>query len=110
VLELSWYGSRSVPASARRGLPLAPPHAQEQPGGPDPAGSGAALDHARRMGTALGLLRDERLDALISGESDFEDLPRRAGALSRDPGNGALCHRIRYATRDRTSEPEPCTA
>jgi hypothetical protein len=35
------------------------------------------------------------LDALISGESPFEDLPSVMSELSRD-GAGALCHRIRY--------------
>jgi hypothetical protein len=47
------------------------------------------------METALGLLRDARLDALISGESDFDDLPETLARLSRDSA-GALCHRIRY--------------
>jgi hypothetical protein len=47
------------------------------------------------MRTALDLLGDERLDALVSGESAFDDLPRALETLSRDPA-GALCHRIRY--------------
>ena len=44
----------------------------------------------------MGLLTDPRLDVLISGESDFDDLPDVMDRLSRDPA-GALCHRIRYA-------------
>ena len=47
------------------------------------------------MQLALELLREPRLDALITGESEFEDLPEVMAKLSRDPG-GALCHRIRY--------------
>jgi hypothetical protein len=53
-------------------------------------------DHARRLGVALKLLCDERLDLLISGESDFETLPEVMGRLAED-GRGILCHRIRYA-------------
>ena len=52
---------------------------------------------ARRLGLALELLRDPRLDALITGESEFEDLPEVLAKLSRDPGD-TLCHRIRYST------------
>jgi hypothetical protein len=48
------------------------------------------------MALALDLLRDPCLDALITGESAFEDLPAVLARLSHDPG-GALCHRIRYA-------------
>ena len=45
----------------------------------------------------MGLLTDPRLDVLISGESDFDELPDVMERLSRDPA-GTLCHRIRYAT------------
>lgn len=51
-------------------------------------------DHGRRMAKALELLRDPALDALISGETDFADLPDRYGAILADPAT--LCHRIRY--------------
>jgi hypothetical protein len=43
----------------------------------------------------LALLRDPPLDALISGESEFEELPDVMAKLAREPGD-ALCHRIRY--------------
>ena len=49
----------------------------------------------RRLGVALDLLGDERLDILISGESDFEALPEVMGRFAED-GRGVLCHRIRY--------------
>lgn len=96
VLELSWYGSRAV------SLPLGEAfHARRltlkssQVGriAPDRA---ARWDHRRRMSAALELLLDPRLDALISGESDFAELPAVMSRLSRD-GSGALCHRIRYS-------------
>ena len=40
-------------------------------------------------------LRAEALDALITGESAFADLPAVLARLSRDPG-AALCQRISY--------------
>jgi hypothetical protein len=46
------------------------------------------------MSMALDLLQDARLDALISGESNFEDLPADYAAVLNDPDT--LCHRIRY--------------
>jgi hypothetical protein len=47
------------------------------------------------MRLALSLLLDDRLDALITGESPFEELPAIMGRLARDPG-AELSHRIRY--------------
>jgi threonine dehydrogenase-like Zn-dependent dehydrogenase len=96
VIELSWYGTQSVPlplgeAFHSRRLTLRSSQVGRIP--PDRA---PRWDHARRLGTALDLLRDERLDSLISGESDFETLPEVMGRLAED-GRGVLCHRIRYA-------------
>ena len=54
--------------------------------------------HERRLALALDLLRDSALDVLITGESDFEELPRVLQRLSDDPGD-TLCHRIRYPLR-----------
>ncbi len=51
--------------------------------------------YARRMEKALELLCDPALDALITGETLFGDLPTQYGTILSDPGT--LCHRIRYA-------------
>jgi hypothetical protein len=51
---------------------------------------------ARRMQLALRLLKEPRLDALISGESAFEELPRVLARLA-SPSEYSLCHRIRYS-------------
>ena len=51
--------------------------------------------YRRRLTKALDLLCDPCLDALISGESAFDDLPRDYARIIADPGT--LCHRIRYA-------------
>ena len=45
----------------------------------------ARWDHARRMQLALSLLNDPVLDVLISGESDFDDLPAVMARLATSP-------------------------
>jgi threonine dehydrogenase-like Zn-dependent dehydrogenase len=50
--------------------------------------------YARRLSKALSLLADARLDALISGETGFDSLPRDYARVIADPDT--LCHRIRY--------------
>ena len=47
------------------------------------------------MRLALELLRASELDALITGESEFVELPDVLTRLSQGPRAG-LCHRIRY--------------
>jgi hypothetical protein len=48
------------------------------------------------MATVMDLLDDPALDALITGESPFADLPRVMAELSRHP-RGVFCHRVVYA-------------
>lgn len=93
VVELSWYGDREVR------LPLGGAfHARRltlrssQVGSLPPA-ERPRWTHRRRLELALSLLADQRLDALISGESAFEDLPATLPALA---AGEALCHRVRY--------------
>ena len=75
IVEVSWYGSRSVP------LPLGEAfHVRRLTIKSSQVGLLSPLQtprwtHARRMTLALDLLRDARLDALITGESRFEELP-----------------------------------
>lgn len=95
ILEMSWYGSTLVP------LPLGEEfHSKRlilkssQVGGVSPVRR-ARRGYGDRMALALSLLLDDRLDALISGESPFEELPEIMPTLVSNPA-GALCHRIRY--------------
>ena len=95
VLELSWYGNRSVSlplgeAFHARRLTLRSSQVGHIP--PHRAGS---WTHRQRLEAALELLTDDRLDALISGESSFDELPEVMERLSRE-ASGALCHRIHY--------------
>jgi hypothetical protein len=45
---------------------------------------------------ALELLCDPVLECLISGETDFSEMPEQYGRVLSDPET--LCHRIRYET------------
>jgi len=95
VVEMSWFGTQAVP------LPLGEAfHARRlsiissQVG--QVAGSQRARwSFARRTALALRLLEDARLDALITGESAFDDLPATMARLATNPGD-TICHRIRY--------------
>ena len=96
VVEASWYGSESVPlplgeAFHSRRLTLRSSQVGRIP--PDRA---PRWSRARRLRLALDLLRASELDALITGESDFTDLPAVMVRLSRGP-RATLCHRIRYS-------------
>ncbi|GAT85155.1 dehydrogenase [Streptomyces sp. F-3] len=96
VVELSWYGDRRV------ALPLGEAfHSRRltvrssQVGTLSPSRR-AGRGHADRMALALELLADPALDALITGESAFEELPEVMPRLASGE-IPALCHRIRYA-------------
>ncbi|AYN38479.1 dehydrogenase [Streptomyces dangxiongensis] len=95
VVELSWYGDRSV------ALPLGETfHSRRltvrssQVGTVSPAAR-AGRTYADRMALALDLLADPALDALVTGESAFEELPSVLPGLASGE-IPALCHRIRY--------------
>ena len=96
VVELSWFGDQVVPlplggAFHSRRLSIR----SSQVGQVAPT-QRSRWDTRRRMQLALRLLRDPALDALITGESDFEGLPDVMVDLTRSPGE-TITHRIRYA-------------
>ena len=95
IVEMSWYGDQAVPVALgeafhSRRLTLK----SSQVGSIAPA-QRARWDTARRMQLALAMLTEPALDALITGESDFETLPAVMVQLATSPGD-TLCHRIRY--------------
>ncbi len=95
VVELSWYGDR--PVSIRLGAGFHPGRVQlvsSQVGGLPPDRV-PRWSYGRRLDTALKLLRVDALDALISGESAFSDLPATMARVA-DPAAEVLCHRICY--------------
>ncbi|AWN49961.1 dehydrogenase [Methylobacterium terrae] len=95
IVELSWYGD--APVAAPLGLAF---HARRLRLVASQVGAVAASrrprwSHRRRLAKALDLLRDPRLDALLTEEVAFDDLP---AALPRllEPGAPGLCTVIRY--------------
>lgn len=94
IVEASWYGAR--PAS----LPLGGAfHARRlsivsSQVGHIPPARRARWDFSRRLAKALDLLRDDRLDALISGETAFMEIAAGYRGILADPAT--LCHRIHY--------------
>ena len=106
VIEVSWYGDAPV------SLPLGEVfHSRRlllrsSQVGRIPAGRSPRWNPSRRLALALALLRDPALDVLISGESEFDDLPAVMTRLSTAPGE-ALCHRIRYPAAPAHEEESP---
>jgi threonine dehydrogenase-like Zn-dependent dehydrogenase len=95
VLEVSWYGTRAVPLRLGEVFHSGRITLKSSQVGRIPPERAPRWTHARRLALALDLLRDERLDLLISGESEFDQLPDVMARLARD-ASGVLCHRIRY--------------
>jgi hypothetical protein len=100
VLELSWYGDRRV------SLPLGEAfHSRRlvvrssQVGTVSPARSGRR-DYGDRMALALRLLADPVFDALITGESSFDELPRVAPGLLGGGGSVPVADGVPAATAD----------
>ena len=93
VVELSWYGDQqvSVPLGeffhSRRLVVKS-----SQVGGIAP---GRRRTYADRLALALDLLADPAYDALITGSSDFEELPDVLPRLA-DGSLPALCHLVNY--------------
>jgi NADPH:quinone reductase-like Zn-dependent oxidoreductase len=95
IVEVSWFGEKQV------SLPLGGAfHSQRlqivstQVGSVSPAVR-ARWPHRRRLETALRLLEDARLDALITGEVAFEDLPAALPRILAEDAPG-LATAIRY--------------
>ena len=93
VVELSWYGDRPVTVPLgeffhSRRLTIR----SSQVGGIVP---GRARTYADRLALALHLLADPAFDALITGQSDFDELPAVLPRLA-DGSLPALCHLVNY--------------
>ena len=95
IVELSWYGNRRVPLPLGEAFHSRRLLLKSSQVGRVPPHRSVRWDFRRRLALALDLLRDERLDRLITGESPFDQLPEVLAQLSTDPGD-TLCHRIRY--------------
>jgi threonine dehydrogenase-like Zn-dependent dehydrogenase len=95
VVELSWYGAAPVAAPLGDAF-----HSQRLRLISSQVGQVATSrrprwTHRRRIEAALTLLRDDRLDVLLTTELAFEDTPAKLPALLRDAGG--LAPVIAYA-------------
>lgn len=96
VVEASWFGSSTVTVPLGGAFHSRRLRMVSSQVGHVPPARAPRWSHQRRLSTALELLSDPRLDALISGETAFVDLPESYGAILSNPDT--LCHRIRYET------------
>jgi threonine dehydrogenase-like Zn-dependent dehydrogenase len=99
VTDLSWYGDAPVELrlggrfhSARLGVRAS------QVGEIAEARRGRRT-HADRMALALRLLADPAFDALLTGESEFDELPEVMGKIASG-SIPALCHTLSYPVAD----------
>jgi NADPH:quinone reductase-like Zn-dependent oxidoreductase len=95
VIDLSWYGDSTVELSLGGAF-----HSQRLGLRASQVGAVAAARRERRtpvdrLRLALELLRDPAFDALVTGQSPFEELPVVMAGLS-DGSLSALCHTITY--------------
>lgn len=95
VVELSWYGDRSTSLTLGGSF-----HSRRLNLRASQVGTVAATRRERRtrserLALAVGLLRDDAFDCLLTGESPFETLPdvMRRIASRELPG---LCHAVTY--------------
>jgi 2-desacetyl-2-hydroxyethyl bacteriochlorophyllide A dehydrogenase len=94
IVEVSWYGDRPVPlplgeAFHSRRLRLV----SSQVGDIAPA-MRPRFDHRRRLAKVMDILvADDRLEALLDGETPFAELP---GLMPRLAEAGPLCHVVAY--------------
>jgi 2-desacetyl-2-hydroxyethyl bacteriochlorophyllide A dehydrogenase len=95
ITELSWYGDREVPVALGQTFHSRRLTLKSSQVGAVARSQRTRWDARRRMRLALALLSDPALDALITGESDFEAMPRLMAEIASQPGD-TLCHRIRY--------------
>ena len=89
VLELSWYGARRPAVALGEAFHSRRLTLKSSQVGSVAAPQRARWSTARRMQLAFRLLAEPRLEALISGESTFEELPRVLARLA-SPSN-TLC-------------------
>jgi NADPH:quinone reductase-like Zn-dependent oxidoreductase len=97
VLELSWYGDRTVELTLGGAFHSSRLGIRASQVGSVAAARRSRYSYARRLGLALDLLRDPAFDALLTGESSFEELPEVMPRLV-DGSLPAICHTITYPT------------
>jgi 2-desacetyl-2-hydroxyethyl bacteriochlorophyllide A dehydrogenase len=95
IVEMSWYGDQPVTLPLGEAFHPRRLVIKSSQVGEVPASHRSRWNRRRRMQLALSLLAEPALDAVITGESAFDDLPRVMAQLADAPGD-AIFHRIKY--------------
>ena len=95
IVEMSWYGAGRVEVALGESFHSQRLTLRASQVGSIPAAQRSRWTHERRMTLVARLLADPALDALITGESPFDELPAIMQRLSAAPG-AELCHRIKF--------------
>lgn len=96
IVEMSWYGDQPVPAPLGEAFHSRRLTLRSSQVGRIPPERAARWDYRRRLALALCLLEDPALEALITGEDAFADLPAAMARVTGPDAARTLCHRIRY--------------
>jgi threonine dehydrogenase-like Zn-dependent dehydrogenase len=95
VVDLSWYGDAEVRLSLGGAFHAGRLRIRSSQVGTVSPARAARRTHADRLALALDLLRDPAFDALLTGESHFDELPEVMARLAAG-SLPALCHTITY--------------
>ncbi|GAA2741475.1 zinc-binding alcohol dehydrogenase [Terrabacter aerolatus] len=95
VLDLSWYGDSKVELTLGGSFHSSRLRIRASQVGSVAAARRSRYTHAQRLALAVGLLRDPAFDALLTGDSPFEELPDIMIGLA-DGSLPAVCHTISY--------------
>ncbi|KJK11925.1 dehydrogenase [Terrabacter sp. 28] len=97
VLELSWYGDRTVELALGGAFHSSRLGVRASQVGSVAAARRSRYSYAQRLALSLDLLRDPAFDVLLTGESSFGELPDVLPRLV-DGSLPAICHTITYPT------------
>ena len=96
MLELSWYGDKPVTVPLGGTFHSRRLRLISSQVGKVAASHRSRWTHSRRLAAAVNLLADPCLDALLTPNVVFCDLPRRLPDIL-DTRNGAVCQLISYS-------------
>src|SRR5262245_60573467 len=96
IVEMSWYGDQVVPLRLGEHFHVRRLSLKSSQVGTITPAQRPRWDSGRRMRLVMALLADPVLDALVTEESDFDELPSIMPRVATMPG-ASVCHRIRYS-------------
>jgi len=95
VLEMSWYGDKSVCIPLGGAFHSRRLRLRSSQVGKIPPVRQPRWTYRKRLDLALEILRHDVLDELITGETPFEQMPETMSRILVN-GSDTLCHRIKY--------------